>query len=277
MGTLRHFAPGFGARIKRRREELAITQAALAARLGVPALTVSKWECGRQTPSMYLNELATALAVPVDFIVRGGRRSGTPVQEFVKSDGQPDKWATLKKELNKKIAEAQALETLASAPSSPAEGLVRGLVARMPRCRLGAYPHMGIAAADEQDGRSWEEGHSDPGILSGADAIEPRVITVRGSSAEELARDGQQCVIDVACVNVAPGDLCVVLTRDGNLRLKRKAKDRAKLRVYNSINRDFPPFEVPAREVLSEFPVVTILLKSKSTSPVETFNEGFPV
>jgi transcriptional regulator with XRE-family HTH domain len=281
MGTIRQIDPGFGPRIKRRREELGVTQAALAARIGVTTLTVSKWECGRQTPSMYINELATALAVPTSYIIRGGKNAvkppAPPPHDFALAEGLNDKWAILRKELNKKIAEAQALESLsASPPGSTAESVVRNLVARMPRCKLDAYPHMGIAAADEQEGRSWEEGQSDPGTLSGADAIEPRVITVRGSSAEELARDGQQCVIDVACFNTAPGDLCVVLTRDGNLRLKRKAKDRGKLRVYNSINRDFPAFEVPAREVLSEFPVVTVLLKSKTTSPIETLNEGFP-
>lgn len=62
-----------GATIKRLREEKNMTQASLAAKLGVSDKTVSKWETGRGYPDITLLEpVAAALGVSVVELMSGG-------------------------------------------------------------------------------------------------------------------------------------------------------------------------------------------------------------
>lgn len=256
-------------RIKMRRKELGLSQVALAKGCGAHAITVARWETGQMKPgATHVERLADTLGVPVGWLIQGGKLQSVPIHEI----SRPQHTKTL----NQIRKQLDAIEKQYESPVSGPESIIRSVVSRMPRCELPPLQHFGYAAADEQDGRHFD-GDRDQDKITEADAVEPRAITVRGSSAEEFARDGQQCVIDIAHVNVAVGDLCVVLTHDQCLRLKRKAADRGRQRIYPSINRDFPPFEVAAREVVAEFPVVGVLAKSKTTSPVETVNEGFPV
>jgi transcriptional regulator with XRE-family HTH domain len=267
-----------GQRIKIARQRTKLTQASLAKTLGVTPGAVAQWETDRTTPdNNRISEVADAIGISSDWLLKGGPFESASAHKLTElpAQGMQARLAEIHEKVRQfefELVAARNVESLIS----PAESIIRGVVSRMPGFKLEAYPHMGIAAADEQDGREWDAGQTEPGVFTKADAEEPRVITVRGKSAEELARDGQQCVIDIAHINVATGDLCVVLTKDKSLRLKRKDKDRGKLRVYKSINRDYPDFEVPPREVIAEFPVVTILVKTQKTSPVETLPEPPP-
>lgn len=69
--------PSIGARISRARTDRGLTQAALAQRLGVRQQTVAAWESGDNTPpTERLADLAAALDVSVDHLVRGVSRVG---------------------------------------------------------------------------------------------------------------------------------------------------------------------------------------------------------
>jgi transcriptional regulator with XRE-family HTH domain len=52
-----------GLRIKKRRQVLRLTQADLAARLGVAKSTVANWETGKHYPARYLGVIEEALGV----------------------------------------------------------------------------------------------------------------------------------------------------------------------------------------------------------------------
>jgi HTH-type transcriptional regulator, cell division transcriptional repressor len=64
-----------GDRISRRRDELGLTQAAIARKLGVVRQTVSLWENGhvRDIGGRHLRELARVLQVEPDWILYGDR------------------------------------------------------------------------------------------------------------------------------------------------------------------------------------------------------------
>jgi|CXWL01.1.fsa_nt_gi transcriptional regulator with XRE-family HTH domain len=269
-----------GERIKQMRKHRSLTQDALASGVGVSKRAVIFWEKNKDSPqSARLAKLAEALGCNLQWLITG---EGEPYQvrylDLNTTLPMRSEQEELKDELKKARATMERVEKKIN-DSRPAENsaeeIIRKTVLRMPLYDNPEIPHVGVAAADEQDGREYDV-HPEPGETSQADAVEPRTITVRGSSAEDLARDGQQVVIDAGSNNVPVGELCVVLTRDGLLRLKRKTTDAKGLRRYASINREFPAFEVQPRQVVAEFPVVTILIKAKKKSPVETFDEGFP-
>ncbi|MCX7804406.1 MAG: helix-turn-helix domain-containing protein [Planctomycetota bacterium] len=163
--------------------------------------------------------------------------------------------------------------------AGPAVGsllMLESIVGRMPRFENLKAPLTGMVAADTGDGRKWLAEPAEPGAAAGADAQDPRLVLVRGASAEEFARDGQHVLIDAACTNVSVGDVCVGLTRDGALRLKRKLPDDGGNRRYESINPAYPPLIVPARQVAAEFPVCAVITRARVVSPVETQDEGPP-
>jgi len=82
--------------------------------------------------------------------------------------------------------------------------------------------------------------------------------------------------VDVDVTNVSIGEACVVLTKDGLLRLKRRVQDVGKNRRYESINPKYPPFVVSPREVAAEFWVVGTTFTATIKSPLETVDEGPP-
>jgi transcriptional regulator with XRE-family HTH domain len=62
----------FGERLRRRRRELDVTQAQLAAVLGHTQPCLSQWESGRTEPSLAnLRALAEALQISIDWLVLG--------------------------------------------------------------------------------------------------------------------------------------------------------------------------------------------------------------
>jgi len=63
-------------RIAKRREGLKLTQERLAALVGVPTLTISKWETGRQKPERFLEKLAESLQTTPAYILRGTADAG---------------------------------------------------------------------------------------------------------------------------------------------------------------------------------------------------------
>lgn len=237
---------GVPARIRERRKFLDLTQRALADKLGVSLTTVTDWETGKADPN-YSNLIALSqvFGVSTDWLLKG---------------------------------EGPVLKIIERPKRKSSEAIIHELVSKMPSFKIEEYQEAGLAAAAGHGfDREVDSSQLEPGTYFSADAIEPRVVTARGISGEELARDGQQVVIDVAVTNVGVDEPCVVLTRDGKLRLKRKTKDLHGKRRYQSINREFPTLEVMPRDVVAEFPVVTVLLRSRQKSPVETFDEGFPV
>jgi SOS-response transcriptional repressor LexA len=67
-------------RISAKRRELSLSQVALAQKIGVSGVSVGKWESGLNQPKgRYLNELAAALGVSVDWLLTG-KDGGTTAQ-----------------------------------------------------------------------------------------------------------------------------------------------------------------------------------------------------
>ena len=63
-----------GAEVRRLRRRLELTQAQLAARLGVHKLTVSRWERGQVRVTEPMSRLLRLLATAVPTTPKGGRR-----------------------------------------------------------------------------------------------------------------------------------------------------------------------------------------------------------
>lgn len=70
-------------RISARRRALSLSQVALAKKIGVTGVAVGKWESGLNQPKgRYLNDLAAALGVTVDWLLTGdGEVPGQPAPE----------------------------------------------------------------------------------------------------------------------------------------------------------------------------------------------------
>lgn len=75
--TMQEVRATVAANLKRLREALKLTQGQLGARVGMSALMVSHFECGRRTPCAWnLVRLCRALGVPADVVLgmTGGAR-----------------------------------------------------------------------------------------------------------------------------------------------------------------------------------------------------------
>ncbi|MGN5064507.1 LexA family protein [Aeromonas sp. 6P] len=69
-------------RIASRRREIGLSQVSLAKKTGVSGTSVSKWESGFNQPKgRYLNDLAAALGVSVDWLLTGKEDGATGVAE----------------------------------------------------------------------------------------------------------------------------------------------------------------------------------------------------
>jgi len=278
-----------GKRIRQARKEFRMNQTQLARKVGVSLTTISDWETGKTSPS--LEHLATLSKVlhkdPAWFIpellgeeaavsgrevggARGKSLSIVEIERLIEVLKSARRMAS--RFLDRRVPVRGAGEPDESA--SP--GVLNATVLRLPRFENPELPVSGMAAADTREGREWTAEAAEPGEAARADAEDPRLVCVRGRSAEEFARDGQHVVIDAASTNVSVGDVCIVLTKDGILRLKRKLPDDGKNRRYESINPAYPPLVVPARDVVAEFPVCAVLTKVRTVSPVETQDEGSP-
>ncbi|MCZ7645254.1 MAG: helix-turn-helix domain-containing protein [Planctomycetota bacterium] len=260
-----------GARIRERRQALGLTQQGLADTLSVSRDAITKWEAGSSKPYESLVPLAEVLGVTIDWLLTG--KESVPRTEQV--------------QLNlAAIAQIEeGLRALKSEPilnaKRPAPRKVQILIdtnfilAHAPRVSLPPVPLIGEAAADEGEGRVYDPEQYEPGMQAALGAIDPRAITVRGDSAREYAREGQQAIIDAAR-QAEPGEPCLVHNNKSELRLKRKRPGKADPRVYDSINPDYPPYEISAREVIAEWPVVAVLGRTVLQSPLETIDEGPP-
>lgn len=70
-------------RIASRRREIGLSQVALAKKTGVSGTSVSKWESGLNQPKgRYLNELAAALGVSVEWLLTGKGGANDPAPAF---------------------------------------------------------------------------------------------------------------------------------------------------------------------------------------------------
>ncbi|WP_421291060.1 LexA family protein [Aeromonas taiwanensis] len=72
-------------RIKQTRKRLGYSQEILGSRVGVSRVSISQWERGENTPNgRYLNDLAAALGVTVDWLLTGeGEGAVTPAPEVI--------------------------------------------------------------------------------------------------------------------------------------------------------------------------------------------------
>lgn len=226
-------------------------------------------------PTRNLEVLEQVLKVSRDWIL-GGSGGGIASQEAF---GTP-RVARLEQTANDLVRAIEALKQQAGSASSEAhnvlkdEDLLRQIIARMPLTTMPEIPVVGMAAADEGEGRSYDGGETGETVL--VNATDLRSVTVRGDSAKDYAWDGQQALIDADRTLASIGKPCVILTRDGQLRLKRKINGDKGKRKYQSINPAFPQWEVAESEILAEWPVVGILSETKLRSPVETVDEGKP-
>ena len=67
-------------RIKQTRKRLGYSQEILGSRVGVSRVSISQWERGENTPNgRYLNELAAALGVTVDWLLTGDGSTAEPL------------------------------------------------------------------------------------------------------------------------------------------------------------------------------------------------------
>ncbi len=301
-----------GNRIRQARKGAGLSQTELARKVGVSVTTVSDWETGKYAPTMrHLAALSKVLRKDPLWFMGGsdcGRVAGTAAGDLSVED--IDRLMDLLRDAKRAIkgqrartsgedvreASAEGADALrtgagggaadAGRTGSPAGGggaaeacslpVLESALDRMPRFENPKAPISGMVAADTGEGRRWIAEPEEPGGAAGADAQDPRLVRVRGASAEEFARDGQHVLIDAACTNVSVGEVCVVLTRDGALRLKRKLPDESGNRRYQSINPAYPPLIVPARQVVAEFPVCAVITKAKLISPAETQDEEPP-
>ena len=260
-----------GERIHEWRRKAGLTQAVLAKQCGVSAVSVIAWERGHSKPDRHAVVLANALGVNLHWLLTG---EGQPRRGFVvdgpgalRAEAAPAGQAAAPAAESSIIKDAME-EVLKTGP-------VERLIAKLPRAANPWMPLVGDAAADTGEGRVYDA-EGEPGRFAKMEGDDLRVITARGISAEEFAREGQQVVLDASVRNVPVGELCVVYCRDGSLRIKRKYRDVSGQRCYQSINREFPMFRAAPKDVIAEFPVRGVFTHLREKSPVQTVDEGFP-
>jgi len=263
--------------IKERRRAQGLSQEALGKAVGVSRQQVFSWESGRDDPSIHrLAKLSEVLGVGIDVLLGRGSipgSKGIPMENITNMG-----IATMEERHREEEIIKQAAEIIQKREAATRildrEKLIRDKVLHMPLCDVPPMPLVGVAAADEKQGREY-----DPNAVNGEvviNATNCRTVTVRGDSAKDYAWDGQQVIIDADRTAAKVGKPCIIYTKDGLLRLKRKTKSDNGVRTYESINRDYPPFEVSSQDVLAEWPVVGVITESRVRSPVETVNEGPP-
>ncbi|MCK6473790.1 MAG: helix-turn-helix domain-containing protein [Planctomycetes bacterium] len=271
-----------GSRIKEFRIKRGMSADQVAEACGVGRSTVFRWEKGESLPTATnLRGLSDLFGVDLDTLTG---RQGSINKEVTEIEPRRKK----PKESKDKLASAfEVVMELAKDLKDLSVKDVRELLRdrsnvlnitlkRMIRYENLPMPLQGVANADMAEGRTYDADSEEAGRLMAADADDPRLIVVRGDSAENLARNGQVVMVDTSFTNVAVGEPCIVLTRDGHLRLKRKAKDSNGCRSYDSINPVYPAFQVPAREVVAEFPVCGVFLKPRNLDTLETVLEVAP-
>jgi len=95
----------------------------------------------------------------------------------------------------------------------------------------------------------------------GMDAIDPHALEIHGDSAFPLAADGQAVVFDHGKPStVKDGDVCVAEV-NGELVLKRRSTSNGH-RIYLSINPEYPPIVLAKTDMISEYPVIAIIMKT---------------
>lgn len=73
-----------GTTIRKRRQELGMTQQALAERLSVDRASIGNWESGRHFPLRYLGALESVLGISLT----GAAPSETPEQKIARIEGE---------------------------------------------------------------------------------------------------------------------------------------------------------------------------------------------
>lgn len=267
-----------GSRIKELRLKRGLSADQVAEACGVGRSSVFRWEKGESLPTATnLRGLSDLFGVDLDTLT--GRQGA--IDKEVTTGGEPDQPADkLSKAFEVVLEFAKDFKEMSVKDVRELlrdrTNVLTTTLKKMVRYENLPMPLQGVANADMGEGRTYDADSGEAGRLMSADADDPRLIAVKGDSAENLARDGQVVMVDTSFTNVAVGEPCIVLTRDGHLRLKRKAKDSNGCRSYDSINPVYPAFQVPAREVVAEFPVCGVFLKPRNLDTLETVLEAAP-
>lgn len=187
-----------GGRIREARERTGLTQAELAAKIGVTTVTIWRWEGDQRPPrSDYIDKIAEALETTVSFIM--GQTSEIPAARFL----NPDDWYEL-----------PMLDPTAVACAGSGNGGMEGILLESSRTIQIPREWLGIISVDA-DKRPYGirvEGDSmvEAGIPDGADvAINPAAEVREGDPA--LVSYGHRCEWAVKWVHYHP---------DGSIELR---------------------------------------------------------
>lgn len=271
-----------GERIKARRKNLGLTQQALADLIGVSMHQVQKWESGRDQPKAdKIGRISKSLNKPISWVV-GSEETKEEVEDTVDLSKLPRP---------ARMVLQHFLDSFRARTSKYPPGTTAGefrdserslnvmldtILDKLAPYKNGPARIVGVANADTQEGRVYDADSHEASRLIELASDDPRSIIMRGASGGDMARDGQEVVIDATSTHVGIGEPCVILTKDGTLRLKRKRKGEGLTARYDSINPDYPPFEVAARDVVAEFPVLAVLIKTREIETLSTVLEATP-
>ena len=234
------FVPGFGDRLRRARHALGMNQAAMAEVVGTSSNTISRWETGRQVPSIeWLPKISAAYAVPSrELSVHFPPVPGSDVPSGGFREALSDALAGLVRGTETSLEEAllargYPLGQMDAGGPSAAPGLRDGWVPSVPGPFAGAAgvdvlevaAAAGSGAADMDEtpvGVLWFGDH----VLRGL-RVEPgncSVISVTGSSMEPTLPEGCRILVDRRDVRLVQGQVYVVLDPEEGLVVKRVSR-----------------------------------------------------
>ena len=105
-----------GHRLARARREAGLTQAELAARIGVAQRSIQGYESGAGTPYRHLRQLAEAVGRPAEWLLRGDGASAGGLSDSELSSRIAEALERLVEEVNRMAAIARRLEDLHGPP-----------------------------------------------------------------------------------------------------------------------------------------------------------------
>lgn len=271
-----------GDRIKAQRRALRLTQADLAKLVGVSLRQLQNWESNQSRPnSDKIRSIAKSLNKPISWVI-GSEETQDEVEDTVDLSKLP-KPARM---VLQHFLDSFRARTSKYPPGTTAgefrdserslNAMLDTILDKLAPYKNGPARIIGVANADTQEGRIYDADSHEANRVIELASDDPRSIIMRGDSGGDMARDGQEVVIDATSTHVGIGEPCVILTKDGTLRLKRKRKGEGLTARYDSINPAYPAFEVPARDVVAEFPVLAVLIKTREIETLSTVLEATP-
>ncbi len=290
-----------GAVLRNTRKSKKLSEYGLAKKTGIPRQTLNRWENGVDEPNLKsLSKVAAALDTTVPEIIAQalGQTQPDTISAGHNLRKAVDTLDLLKEQLGL-VAEALAGQKIPKpqhAEEVPTEGaeseqkpkiklrraskrskVLQALIKRAAPYRSPAAPMVGLAAAGEGDQREYDADiealHPDERGIFTVDAADPRACRICGDSGGDFARDGQVVIFDAATSAVRPGEICLVVS-GGTVKLKRKVDGTHDTRRYVSIDPRFGDLVLPAKRVQAEFLVVSVIMRGRVETELETGEEG---